>query len=344
LATRILSQLGAEVWKVEPPDGDVVRHMPFHDFLNAGKRSVCLDLQTANGRDAAHALVAAADVLVEGFRPDVMARFGLGYDDLAESRPDLVYCSVSGFGQTGPRRRDPCHDINLLALSGLLNRHRDQSGELVEAPLAAPFADITAGLLAAIGILAAVADRSVTGRGRFVDISLLDAGALLDFVGHGTWAATGVDDGRPPMLDCPHYGIYRTSDGRAISLGIAWHESRFWKTLCMTVGADALADLSVADRMERKDQLRQTLVRTFAGATLATWVDRLTGVDFPWAPVNDASEASADAQLANRPLPGQPGAPVPIGVGSNPTWVAALGEHNAALEQLIFATNRADDP
>jgi crotonobetainyl-CoA:carnitine CoA-transferase CaiB-like acyl-CoA transferase len=342
LTTRILAQLGAEVWKVEPPDGDVARQMSFHDFLNSGKRSVGLDLRSDTGRVAAHALVAASDVLVEGFRPGVMARFGLAYDDLAAARPDLVYCSISGFGQTGPRRRDPCHDINLMALSGLLNRHRDESGRLVEASLPAPFADITAGLLAAIGILAAVAERSRSGRGRFVDISLLDASALLGFVGHATWAETGVDDGQPPLVDCPHFTVYRTSDGRAISLGIAWHESRFWKTLCMTIGVEALAELSVAERMSRQDELRSTLAQIFARSPLATWVELLTGVEVPWAPLNDSGEASADPQLAARPLPGLPGATVPIGVGLNPTWVAALGQHNAALEQLIADTTAAE--
>jgi crotonobetainyl-CoA:carnitine CoA-transferase CaiB-like acyl-CoA transferase len=338
LATRLLSQLGAEVWKVERPgSGDVTRDESFFGYLNAGKRSVSLDLRNSEDHRIALDLISISDVVVEGFRPGVMGRHALSYADLVSDHPGLIYCSISGFGQSGPRSGVPAHDINVLALSGFLHRHRDADGELVSSPLPGPVADVAAALLAVVGIQAAVAERNQSGRGRLLDVTLLDAALLLNFEGAAKWGERGFDDPTQPMADCPHYAIYQTSDARGLSLGIVWHENAFWKQFCEAAGLQDLADLDEAARRTNASRIRQRLTEVIGASSLQAWEQRLDPLDLPWAPVRNAKETAAEGESLGKPIPGAARATVPVGIdlpcqhGRGPV----LDEHRDELMALL---------
>ena len=313
LATAVLAQLGADVIKVEAPSRAESRATPSFRYLNDGKRSIVLNLKSAHGLAAAMAVVARSDVVVEGFRPGVMASFGLAYDDLAGARPDLVYCSLSGYGDTGPAAARPGHDINYLAAAGVLHRHRNLAGDLVEAPLPAPTVDIVGGLVAAIGMLAALAERQQTGVGRRVDARLAEGALLLGMLDLARYASEGVELIEPPGGGNPHYRLFHTSDGRAVSIGITPGETHFWEALCDATGLTSWRDVPYEERAERRVELETTLEAVFRTQPLARWCERLAGSNAAWAPVATAAEALVD-EAFTRPRPGESGAPLPIGV------------------------------
>ncbi|MBV1857310.1 MAG: CoA transferase [Nannocystaceae bacterium] len=172
--TMVLRSMGAEVVKIEPPNGDPARVFPrLFDILNAGKESVVADLREASSREAVRALIADADVVVEGFRPGVMARFGLGPGEIAAAFPKVVYCSISGYGQQGPYRDHPGHDLNFQALTGVCHMLRDDRGRPLGGAL--PFGDLSAAMTATTGILGALLERVRTGRGQVLDVAIVDA-------------------------------------------------------------------------------------------------------------------------------------------------------------------------
>jgi alpha-methylacyl-CoA racemase len=239
----LLADFGADVIKVEDTGmGDYVRaDEPSFHALNRGKRSVRIDLKNAAGRDAFLRLVRTADVVLESFRPGVMDRLGVGYARLREENPRLVYCAITGFGQDGPYAQRAGHDMNYLALTGLLGLTGEPDGPPIQA--AGQIADLGGGaLMAAFGILAALRARERSGEGQFVDVSMTD-GAL-------SWlamvAARYLADGRLPRrgedqlaggLIC--YRPYRCADGW-VTLGAL--EPKFWRAWCEGLGREDLAD------------------------------------------------------------------------------------------------------
>lgn len=169
----ILCGLGAEVIKIEPPRGDVARGFSrLFEIVNAGKKSVVLDLKSEAARPKLHALVKTADVIVEGFRPGVMARLGAGPEEALRLAPRVVYCSISGYGQTGPYRDDPGHDLNYQALTGVCHMMRDSEDRPLGAAL--PIADLSAAMTASTAVLAALLERERTGQGRAIDVAMVD--------------------------------------------------------------------------------------------------------------------------------------------------------------------------
>ena len=244
-AASLLVALGADVVKVEPPGGDPMRHYPsLFGPINAGKRSIELDLKGEAGRSRAFELAAEADVLIEGFRPGVLARLGLGDAAVRAVNPGIVYCSISGYGQRDPRAALPGHDVNYQAWSGAL---RPEGGPGAMPPL--PTADLAAGMTAAFGICAAVLGRTTTGEGTYLDVSMTDvlstwtgpAGAAGD---QGPGA--GPRHGRADPV--PGYGLFVTGDDGQIALGVL-NEQPFWSGLCRTLGLDDEADLDFAARV-----------------------------------------------------------------------------------------------
>jgi crotonobetainyl-CoA:carnitine CoA-transferase CaiB-like acyl-CoA transferase len=239
----LLADFGADVIKVEDMGmGDYVRaDEPSFLALNRGKRSIRIDLKNAAGRDAFLRLVRTADVVLESFRPGVMDRLGVGYERLREENPRLVYCAITGYGQDGPYAQRAGHDMNYLALTGLLGLTGEPDGPPIQA--AGQIADLGGGaLMAAFGILAALRERERSGEGQFVDVSMTD-GAL-------SWlamvAARYLADGRLPRrgedqlaggLIC--YRPYRCADGW-VTLGAL--EPKFWRAWCQGVGREDLAD------------------------------------------------------------------------------------------------------
>ena len=309
-ASQLMADLGADVVKIEHPiGGDYNRTFPplarvesgSFLLLNRNKRSLTLDLKVAAGKDAFRKLVASADVVLEGFRPGVMTKLGLGYEALAELNPGLIYCAISGYGQDGPRRDAPGHDLNYLAEAGALQLF----GKAGEPPIVPglSIADVGGGsLMATTGILAALISRGRTGRGQMIDISMFD-GAMSWLALHAPdYLFEGVEPRggeRRFIGQAPCYNVYRCADGRDVALGII--EGHFWDRFCDAVG---LPELKAEQWPEGDAALaqREKLTRLFAGDTRDNWVDRLAPADIPFGPVLSMAEAFAGPQAQHRQM------------------------------------------
>ncbi len=295
-ATSLLVPLGADVLKVEPPGGDPMRHYAgLFSSINQGKRSVQLDLKEADDRARGLQLAAQADVLVEGFRPGVLARLGLDEATVRAQNPGIVYCSISGYGQHDPRAALPGHDVNYHAWSGALVPEGGTARHLP--PL--PTADLAAGLTAAFGICAAVLGRATTGEGASLDISMTDV--LTTWTGPaGAREAGGTASGTPPPL-IPGYGLFATSDGGQVALGIM-NEQHFWAGLCGELGLDEVAALDFAGRCERGDELQRAVGEAIATQPRDALVARLMAAGVPVSPVLDRQGMLAAAPFPRFPI------------------------------------------
>ena len=349
-ASLALADLGAEIIKVEPPgSGDDTRTFPpFSDghsvyFLgiNRGKKSIVIDLKSADGVALARDLAAKCDILIENYRPGVMDRLGLGYDTLSAANPRLIYCAISGFGMTGPMRDDPSFDIVTQALSGAFS----VNGERDRAPtrLGIPFGDLMGGVHGPIGILAALYERSVTGRGRLIDVSLLDG--LIGMLAYMPQVALMTGENPKPQGN-PHpnlvpYGVFPTTDGLMV---IACLTNGFWANLCRALELEDCIDdprfATIEQRRVYRDEV-EALVSSRTSLSNFTELDeKLTRHQVPHAPILGVLDAlqqpqavarnivvEADHQalgtipILNRPIK-FPGAPQPI-----PTAPPVLGEH-----------------
>jgi crotonobetainyl-CoA:carnitine CoA-transferase CaiB-like acyl-CoA transferase len=291
--TMLLGDLGADVIKVEEPrGGDPARQSGSGLFLqvNRNKRSLTLDLKSSEGHALLLRMLDGADVLVEGFRPGVMDRLGLGYPRLAERNPRLIYASLSGFGQSGPYRDRPGHDLNYLALAGVLGYNVGRDGQPV--PPAVQVADLGSASLAAVAILAGVVSRQQTGRGQAVDVSLFASALawLPTLMAPMVSSGKAIPPGEPTLAGgLPQYDVYATADARWVTLGAL--EPKFFANFLEAVGRPDLIHLQ--DREELRAQLR----RIFASRTLDEWVACLRAVDTCFAPVNTLDETLADPQV-----------------------------------------------
>ncbi|MFM8680972.1 MAG: CaiB/BaiF CoA transferase family protein [Alphaproteobacteria bacterium] len=314
--TYQLALLGAEVVKVEAPgSGDLARQLGADAGLNragmgasfiaqnAGKRSMALDLKSEPGKQAFRRLVATADVLVENFRPGVMARLGLGHESLAAIRPRLVYCAISGFGQDGPLRDNPAYDQIVQGLSGVMS----VTGDEASAPLRVgyPVADTIGGLTAAFAISAALLRAARTGRGEFIDVSMLEATLVAMGWQVSNWLIAGVRPrpmGNENMTAAPS-GTFATGDG---PLNIAANQQRQFEALCRVIGRPGLVDdTRFADREDRKRhraELKAEIEAALAADSAASWARRLNEADVPAGEVLGVPEILAHAQVASRGL------------------------------------------
>jgi crotonobetainyl-CoA:carnitine CoA-transferase CaiB-like acyl-CoA transferase len=290
-----LVALGADVLKVEPPGGDPMRqYASLFESINAGKRSIELDLKDGHGQDEALELAAQADVLVEGFRPGVLTRLGLGVDTVRGANPALVYCSISGYGQDDPRAELPGHDVNYQAWAGAL---MPEGGAPRVSPL--PIADLAGGMAAAFGICAAVVGRAATGEGAYLDVSMTDV--LATWTGRvdsndGTSAAASSRTG--PV---PGYGIFETAEGGQIALGVI-SEQHFWSNLCTELGRGDLAPLTFEDRSARGAELQDAVAAAIGGRGRDEMVAALTAAGVPVAPVLDRRGMVASAPFPAFPI------------------------------------------
>jgi len=312
--TMQLGDMGADVIKVEPPGtGDLSRRMggdalrltgddraPFL-ALNRNKRSITLDLKDPDDRERFMALVPGADVLVENFRPGVMARLGLDYESLAVHNPRLVYASISGFGQDGPLADRPGFDLIAQGLSGVMSVTGTPGGAPVKCGI--PVADLAAGLYATQGILAALLVRERTGEGQFLETSLFESALALSVWETTEYWATGVAPsamGSAHRLNAP-YEVFATSDGY---IAIAAITDGQWRQLCAALSRDALANdprfATNADRMAHRDALAAELTSTLRGASTDAWVERLLESGVPAGPIHDYAQVFADPHTAAR--------------------------------------------
>ena len=306
--TLLLADLGADVIKVEEPGrGDYIRSTPplvggesaAHRALNRGKRSVALNLKDEEGAALLLRLAERADVLVESFRPGVMARLGVGPEALRASNERLVYCAITGYGQDGPYRDRVGHDINYIGYGGLLDLSGEEGGPPVVPPV--QVGDLAGGgMAAAIGILAALVERDRSGRGRFVDTSMLDgvvsgltihAGASL---GSGEVPRRGV---MPLSGAYACYRVYRCADDRYLTVGAL--EPRFWRELVSALGVPELEPEQYGPP-ERQREMAERLQGIFAERARDDWLAKLEALEACVAPVKDMAEALQDAQVVHR--------------------------------------------
>jgi crotonobetainyl-CoA:carnitine CoA-transferase CaiB-like acyl-CoA transferase len=306
----MLADMGADVIKIEEPGrGDYSRDIePLAQtmsgsflLLNRNKRSIELNLKSPEGREIFMHLAGAADVVIEGFRPGVMDRLGLSYATLRADNPRLIYCAITSYGQTGPYRDRPGHDLNTLAITGALNLFsRPDVGPMVPG---LSIADIGGGgQMALTGILATLIFRSASGHGQFVDVSMTD-GLVSWLTMHGAdYLFAGIEPrgGERPFLgQAACYNVYRCADGEYVALGIV--ETHFWQRFCQAVGLKELASRQWCGADEARLQ-RQRVQEIFDTRTRQQWLELLEPIDIPLAPVNSFTEAFRDPHFLSRDL------------------------------------------
>ncbi len=326
-ATHLLRLLGAEVIKIEAPGrGDAMRYYghdrrydgmaPAFIAVNAGKRSIALDLKRPEALEAARRIVAQADVVVENFRPGVMARLGLGYEDARALRPDIVYCSVSGYGQSGPMRDYPAIDNIVQATSGMMSL----GGEPGDPPMRVgfPAVDTVTGQTAAFAILAALFRRERGGGGELIDVAMLDASIAFMASAVVPYLVTGralQRTGNTGYSGQPTAAMFTAGDGELLSLGVV-QQGQFEKLARLLDRADWLADpryRTADDRVVHGDAMKAELATALAARPAAAWEAAMSAAGIPCGMVRSVEQAAALPQLADRgmrlplAIPGLPG-------------------------------------
>lgn len=312
--TMTLCDLGADVIKCErPPWGDVARTTgPLVDgesvyffSINRGKRSISIDLKSEEGKALFLKLVREVDVLVENYTPGSMDALGLGYEALSAENPRLIYCAISGFGQTGPMRDQPALDIVVQGAGGVMSVTGEPGGRPARPGLS--LGDIAAGLYAAIGILAALRERESSGLGQFVDISMLDCQLAIQENAFMRYHVTGQ---APEPLGTRHpsavpFQAFQTSDGYVV-VALAWGVPNQWHLLCAELGVIEIADdprfATSEARSAHHAELEPLLQAGFLTRTTADWVQRLQAYDIPCGPLNSIPDAAALPQVAARQM------------------------------------------
>ena len=301
LASLMLAEAGAEVIKIERPGGEEMRFMTPHAnfaLLNAGKKSLTVDLKDAADRARLAPLLARADILVEQFRPGVMARLGLGYDNLRTLHPRLIYCSISGYGQGGPRAQEAGHDLNYIGATGLLALN---PGPL-EQPTVPPVlvADIAGGSFpAVINILLALRQRDATGQGCHLDIAMTDA--MFTFAWHALASREATGRGPAPGESLlaggsPRYALYRTADGKLVACAAL--EQKFWTSFTRAIG---LASDLIDDARDAA-ATRRAIASIIAGRTAEAWRPVLAAADCCATIIASLEEAVRDPHFVARGL------------------------------------------
>lgn len=307
-ATLLLADMGAEVLKVEDPwQGDYIRNMgpkvkegdsAYFCALNRNKKSLKLNLKESEGQEVFYNLIKAYDILIEGFRPGVMEKLNLGYKKLSELNPALIYCSISGYGQDGPYRLRPGHDINYISIAGALGLTGRKGENPV--PPAVQVADIGGGgLMSAVGILAAYINRQRTGKGQYIDVAMLDGVVSWLTMYISYYLASGHKPQRGEMQlnggqAC--YGVYRTKDGSYVSVGNL--EKKFWEEFCKVSGRTDLIELQFSGEEEAFNAVQQF----FSTKTRDEIVEMFNGVDTCIEPVLELDEVIKHPQVVHRGL------------------------------------------
>ena len=363
----ILADLGADVVKVERPgQGDDARAMgphvagesaPFMTF-NRNKRSITIDLKTVDGRAIARRLAARADVVLENWRPGAAARLGLGWEDVRALNPRAIYCSISGFGQTGPYASRGGFDRIAQGMSGMMSVNGAEDGPPLPVPI--PVSDIGTGMFGVIGILAALHAREQSGVGQLVDTSLLETPIAWAVYEASSYFATGEVPLRlgPGHRTAAPYQAFRTADGW-INLGGG--SPAFWPIICRVLGVPTLADdpcfATPPLRVKNRATLAELLEARFVTAPTATWLERLEAAGVPAGPILDYRQVFADPHVRHREMAVEVDHPragrtrvlgIPVKLSATPGAVRrpapTLGQHTEeVLSELGYdATGIAD--
>jgi crotonobetainyl-CoA:carnitine CoA-transferase CaiB-like acyl-CoA transferase len=310
-STQILADLGANVMKLEAPSGDWSRTLPPHFVgsdscyylsINRNKKGVVIDMKAPEGLELVKRLAAKCDILMENFRPGVLDRLGLTYDDLRTRNPGLIWASISGFGQDGPYKNRPAYDMIVQAMSGGMSL----TGEPGRAPVRAgiPLGDLSAGMYAAIGSLAALEERRQTGKGKFIDISMLDCQVAMLTYQAAYHLHSGDVPGRQGSghASIPTYRSFATANDTG--LVITANTERMWKGLCDVLGLAALTDdprfITNDDRFNNREALWPLLEDAFLKREAKDWVPLLLDAGVPVGEVNNLADALNDPQVRHR--------------------------------------------
>ena len=323
-AGQNLADLGAEVIKVERPklgddsrtygppwvkdrDGKDTRDSAYFTCANRGKKSVTVNLASEQGQALVRALAAKCDVLLENYKFGDLARYGLGYEDLKKVNPRLIYCSVTGFGQTGPYRERPGFDFMIQGMGGMMSVTGEPDGAPGGGPQRAgvPVADIITGMYASIAVCAALAHRAETGVGQHLDLALLDSQIALLAYQNTNYFATGVPPKRIGNLhpNIVPYQPFRTKDGEVI---VACGNDNLYRKLCEAAGCGGLATdprfATNGKRVENRAELTRLLQEVFSKRTTKEWVDVLEAAGVPNGPINNVAQVFEEPQVNARAI------------------------------------------
>lgn len=358
--TLLLADYGAEVFKLEAPEtGECARgwgppfvgnEAAFFLGLNRGKRGISIDLKCAEGLELCQRLLEQMDVLVENFRPGTMDRLGLGYAAVRAGNPRLVYCSISGYGQSGPSRDEAAMDLVVECSSGFMSITGTEAGEQVRSGYAV--ADINAGMMAVIGILMAIESRHKTGSGQYVDVAMFDAMISAMSSNYMAYLGSGITP-RPLGTSFPTlvpYRVFRASD-RVFSIAVG--SEKLWAALCAAIEHPELQShphySSNAARIRNREEVERRLQQIFETRTAAEWTERLGAAGVPCSVVLNFAEVAEHAQAMHRgmfPTLEHPAAGAhratgsPIKMSETPSCLARpaplVGEHTAeTLKELL---------
>lgn len=349
----LLADMGAEVIKVERPQGDAMRMWPplnagySENFasVNRGKKSVVLDLKSEQGAAAAKALILSADVVIENFRPGVMKRNGIDFETLSAIKPELIYCSISAFGQTGPRAREGGFDLTMQAMAGVMGVTGEAGGAPVKCGV--PLCDFVSGLYGAFAISAALRQLDLSGKGQHIDVSMLGATLAVAALQTSEYFGTGND---PRKLGSAHprnapYQAFAAADGY---FGMAAGNNKLWQSVCDVVELPELAEQerfsSPSQRAANQEALLEILEGVFKTHSVDHWLQAFSSVGVPCSPINSYSQALADPQVQHmgwvQPLELPSGAMTrtfgsPLRINDQATEVTIppplLGEHTAQV-------------
>ena len=323
-ASQIFADLGADVIKIErqgrgddtrswgPPflkdaEGKDTTDAGYFLAVNRGKRSIELDIATAEGQRVVRELVRHCDIVIENFKVDTLDRYGLGYDDLKAIRPDIIYCSVTGFGQTGPRRDQPAYDFMIQAMGGLMSVTGEPDGAPGGGPekVGVPIVDIMTGMYAAIATLGALAHRGITGTGDHIDIAMLDV--QVGFLANQ--AMNYLVSGTPPKRagnahpNIQPQDVFPCRDGHLVL--VVGNDGQFMK-FCEVIGLPELATdcrfATNADRVRNRQALGELIRAAFAKADMTDWLTRLDAAGVPCGPINTIPAVLEDEQVQHRSM------------------------------------------
>lgn len=349
--TMLLADLGAEVIKVEAPGaGDYARTLvadfggpAMFSVVNRNKRGLALDYRHPHGRDLLLRLAAHSDVFVETFRPGAVSRWGIDYAALRAANQRIVYCSLSGYGQAGPYRDRAGHDLNYIAVGGLLDLNGQAGGPPV--PPGVQIADLAGGMLAALSIMSALLGRGATGDGRYLDVSMLDAIASWMAPLAGSLNVAWHNDhtvarGRIPLSGTlPCYNVYACADGSYVALSAL--EPHFWGAFCQTAGCADLLD----SRLDPSAVPR--VASLLGGRPRAEWLAMFENVDACFEPVNDLQEMLAHPQVRYRGLAGEDGQVFTpfrfVAESQAPLPAPRLGEHTREVLREVGVSDAEID-
>ncbi len=307
-ASMMLADLGAQVLRVESPTRvDLVRELPpkigdssaAHQYLNRSKKSIALDLKQPEAIEIIKALIKDYDIVLEQFRPGVMERLGIGYEALKAINPKIIYCAITGYGQTGPYKDRAGHDLNYLAIAGISSYSKRK--EQAPIPQGIQIADVAGGSLhGVIGILTALHHRQRTGEGQMIDISMTDcAFALNAMSGAGALAGEDIPDAESHLLNGgTFYDYYQTSDDRYLSIGSL--EPKFFSGLCQLLDLENL--LPLANKASAQQQIKDSFTHAFKQKTYEQWQEIFINLDLCVEPVLNLKEASEHPHLIAREM------------------------------------------